>query len=65
MKILKILASNSKSFRAYGILKKLQIDDDKGGNAKYNNFLDNFCLKKPLVFFLFSWVSFLIQETQK
>ena len=31
MKILKILASNSKQFRVYGILKKLQIDDDKGG----------------------------------
>ena len=30
MKILKILASNSKQFRVYGILKKLQIDDDKG-----------------------------------
>ena len=31
MKILKILASNSKQFRVYGIFKKLQIDDDKGG----------------------------------
>ena len=31
MKILKILASNSKWFRVYGIFKKLQIDDDKGG----------------------------------
>ena len=31
MKILKIFASNSKQFRVYGILKKLQIDDDKGG----------------------------------
>ena len=31
MKILKIVASNSKRFRVYGILKKLQIDDDKGG----------------------------------
>ena len=30
MKILKILASNSKQFRVYNILKKLQIDDDKG-----------------------------------
>ena len=30
-KILKILASNSKQFRVYGIFKKLQIDDDKGG----------------------------------
>ena len=29
-KILKILASNSKQFRIYGIFKKLQIDDDKG-----------------------------------
>ena len=45
MKILKILASNSKRFRVYGIFKKLQIDDDKGGTTKYNNFLDNFCLK--------------------
>ena len=31
MKILQILASNSKRFRVYGIYKKLQIDDDKGG----------------------------------
>ena len=31
MKILKILASNSKQFRVYGIFKTLQIDDDKGG----------------------------------
>ena len=30
MKILKILAPNSKRFRVYGIFKKLQIDDDKG-----------------------------------
>ena len=29
MKILKILASNSKQFRVYGIFKILQIDDDK------------------------------------
>ena len=31
MKIPKILASNSKQFRVYGILKQLQIDDDKCG----------------------------------
>ena len=31
MKILKILASNSKWGKVYGIFKKLQIDDDKGG----------------------------------
>ena len=31
MKILKILAFNSKRFRVYGIFKTLQIDDDKGG----------------------------------
>ena len=30
MKILKILASNSKRFRFYGIFKKIQIDDGKG-----------------------------------
>ena len=30
MKILKILASNSKRFKVYGIFKKLQIDADKG-----------------------------------
>ena len=30
MKILKILASNSKRFRVYGIFKKLQIDGDSG-----------------------------------
>ena len=42
MKILKILASNSNQFRVYDIFKTLQIDDD---TAKYNSFLDNFCLK--------------------
>ena len=31
IEILKILASNSKSFRVYDIFKKLQIDDDNGG----------------------------------
>ena len=31
MKILNILASNSKRLRVYGIFKTLQIDDDKGG----------------------------------
>ena len=31
MEILKILASNSKQFRVYGIFKKLQIDDDEVG----------------------------------
>ena len=30
MKILKMLASNPKRFRVYGIFKKLQFDDDKG-----------------------------------
>ena len=49
MKILKILPSNSKQFRVYGIFKKCQIDYDRGGGvegvAKYNIFLDNFCLK--------------------
>ena len=34
MKILKVLASNSKRFRVYGISKKLQIDDDNGGLPK-------------------------------
>ena len=40
IKTLKILASNSE-----------QIDDDRGVGevAKYNNFLDNFSLKQPLV----------------
>ena len=34
MKTLKILlASNSKRFRIYGIFKKLQINDDKGGGG--------------------------------
>ena len=36
MKILRILASNSKRFRVYGIFKKLQIDDDKGGLPNTN-----------------------------
>ena len=31
MKILKVLASNSKQFRVYGIFKKRQIDDDREG----------------------------------
>ena len=31
MKILKVLASNSKQFGVYGIFKKQQIDDDRGG----------------------------------
>ena len=31
IKVLNILASNSKWFRVYDILKKLQIDDDRGG----------------------------------
>ena len=31
MKVLKILTSNSKRFRVYGIFKKLQIDDDNVG----------------------------------
>ena len=30
MKMPKILGSNSKRLRVYGIFKKLQIDDDKG-----------------------------------
>ena len=32
MKILKILAYNSKRFRVYGIFNKWQIDVDKGGS---------------------------------
>ena len=31
MKNLKILTSNSKRFRVYGMFKTLQIDGDKGG----------------------------------
>ena len=31
IKILKILGSNSKRVRVYGIFKKLPIDDNKGG----------------------------------
>ena len=33
LKILKILASNSKQFRVYGMFKNWQIDDDSGGAA--------------------------------
>ena len=44
MKIQKILASNSKRFRVYGIFKRWEVDDDRGA-ARYNVFLDNFCLK--------------------
>ena len=32
MKIKKILPSNYKRFRVFGILKKWQIDDDSGGS---------------------------------
>ena len=49
IKILEILAANSKWFRDYDIFKKWQIDDDMGEASKYNNFFDNFCLKQPLV----------------
>ena len=44
MKVLKILASDSKWFRVYGIFNKWKIDDDSG-LAKYYIFLDNFSLK--------------------
>ena len=44
MKILKILASNTKRLRGYDILKEWQTDDDRGA-SKYYIFLDNFCLK--------------------
>ena len=44
MKIRKILASNSKQLRVYGIFKKWQIDVIEG-TAKSYIFLDNFCLK--------------------
>ena len=47
MKILKIVASNSKRFRFYNIFKKRKIDDIgvRGGDAKYYIFLDKFGLK--------------------
>ena len=48
MKILKILASNSKQFWVYGIFKKLQIDDDRRG-TQILHFLRWLLLKKPLV----------------
>ena len=38
MKILKILASNSKRVRVYGIFKKWQIDDDEGGRHQIQQF---------------------------
>ena len=44
MKILKILASNSKQFRVYGIFKKWQIDDDRGG-SQIQHFLRLLLLK--------------------
>ena len=48
--ILKILASNSKQFRFYGIFKKWKIDDRGGREAtKYYIFLDKFSLKEPQV----------------
>ena len=54
MKILKILASNSKQFRFYGIFNKWQIDDDSGGREGRTS-----CLKYSPGFV------FLTQETQK
>ena len=44
MKILKILASNSKRFRVFGIFEKWQIEDDRKP-AKYYIFLENLSLK--------------------
>ena len=44
MKILIILASNSKRFRVYGIFKKLQIGDDKG-DPQIQQFLRQILLK--------------------
>ena len=43
--ILKILASDSKRFRVYGIFKNWQIGNDRGGAVKHNIFLDNFYWK--------------------
>ena len=45
-KIPKIFASDSKHFRVCGILKKLQIDDDKGGGVvvvttKHKSFIES------------------------
>ena len=45
IKILKILACNSKRFKAYGIFKKWKFDGDSWGVIKYYIFFDNFYLK--------------------
>ena len=45
IKILKILGSNSKRVRVYGIFKKLPIDDNKGGGHQIQQLLDNLCSK--------------------
>ena len=66
MKILKILASNSKRFTFYGIFKTWQID--RRGRAdppKYYIFLDNFCLKQPLVLKLPLGVFFWLKKLKK
>ena len=42
--LLKILASNSRWFRVYGIFNKWQINDDKGG-GQILHFLTQFLLK--------------------
>ena len=48
MKILKILASNSKPFQDYFLTnEKLMMIEE--GTAKYYIFLYSFCLKQPLV----------------
>ena len=39
MKILKVLASNSKWLRVYGIFKQWQIDDDRVGGRQIQQFL--------------------------
>ena len=45
MKILKILASNSKQFLVYGVFKKWQTDDDKRGGRQIQQFLRQLLLK--------------------
>ena len=48
MKILKVLASNSKQFRVYGIFKNGKLMMIGEGTAKYCIFLNNLCLTSGL-----------------
>ena len=61
MTLLKILASNSNWFRVYGIFKKWQIDDDRGG-GQILHFLRYLLLKITSGLKNSPWYLFLIKK---